>query len=283
MPSLPEIIDSLPSLRTTVDAHGLMAQKALGQNFLLDRNITDKIISMSLAAQKLENYHGAKVYEVGPGPGGLTRSILKKEPEQLTVIEMDPRCISIMEELRDKSGGIMEILNQDALQYNFAAPEKRPQHIVSNLPYNISVPLLTGWLTQISAYQSLTLMFQKEVADRILAPIRSKDYGRISILSQLQCRITRLFDLNPECFVPAPKIWSSVLLFLPREKTLSAEQILKLENLTAQAFSQRRKMIRQSLKKYPELESACNELGISLTARPEEISPELFLKLALRL
>ena len=283
MPSLPEIIDSLPSLRTTVDAHGLMAQKALGQNFLLDRNITDKIISMSLAAQKLENYHGAKVYEIGPGPGGLTRSILKKEPERLTVIEMDPRCISIMEELRDKSGGIMEILNQDALQYNFAAPEKRPQHIVSNLPYNISVPLLTGWLTQISAYQSLTLMFQKEVADRILAPIRSKDYGRISILSQLQCRIIRLFDLNPECFVPAPKIWSSVLLFIPREKTLSAEQILKLENLTAQAFSQRRKMIRQSLKKYPRLESVCNELGISLTARPEEISPELFLKLALRL
>ena len=283
MPSLAEKIDSLPSLRTTVDAHGLLAQKSLGQNFLLNRNITDKIINLSLEAQNLSDFHGGHVYEVGPGPGGLTRSVLCKEPDKLTVIEMDPRCIGIMEELQSKSGNIMEIINGDALQYDFSTPESSPKHIISNLPYNISVPLLSKWLQQIKSYQSLTLMFQKEVADRILAPIRCKDYGRISILAQLQCNIIRLFDLNPECFVPAPKIWSSVLLFQPKEKVLLPETISKLEKLTALAFSQRRKMIRQSLKNIPNFEAICAELGISLTSRPEELSPAQFLELAIRI
>ena len=283
MSSLAEKIDSLPSLRTTVDAHGLLAQKSLGQNFLLNRNITDKIVSCSLSAQNLQNFQGSHVYEVGPGPGGLTRSVLCKEPDKLTVIEMDSRCISIMEELQSKSGNIMEIINGDALQYDFSTPESSPKHIISNLPYNISVPLLSKWLQHIKSYQSLTLMFQKEVADRILAPIRCKDYGRISILAQLQCNIIRLFDLNPECFVPAPKIWSSVLLFQPKEKVLLPETISKLEKLTALAFSQRRKMIRQSLKNIPNFEAICAELGIATTSRPEEISPEQFLELAVRI
>ena len=283
MADLRAIIDSLPSLKTTVEAHRLMAEKALGQNFLLNQDITDKIIRLSLSNQGLENFKGASVFEVGPGPGGLTRAVLKAEPKKLTVIEMDPRCISIMEELKSKTGNIMQIKNGDALQYDFAKESGEDVHIVSNLPYNISVPLLVKWLEKIKDYKSLTLMFQKEVADRILASTKCKDYGRISILAQLQCRITRLFDLSPECFVPAPKVWSSVLLFQPQEKTLSQEQINKLEKLTAQAFSQRRKMIRQSLKSLRGLEAACEAENIALTSRPEELFPQQFLSLSERL
>lgn len=280
MTELAEIIATLPSLRTTVEAHQLMAAKALGQNFLLDQNITDKIIRHSLGAQNLADFSGASVFEVGPGPGGLTRAVLKAAPQQLTVIEMDERCISIMEELQSKTGKVMQIVNGDALKYDFPTRQGQNTHIVSNLPYNISVPLLIKWLNRIADFQSLTLMFQKEVADRILAPTRCKDYGRISILAQLQCKISRLFDLSPECFVPAPKIWSSVLLFQPQEKLLTAEQITKIEKLTAQAFAQRRKMIRQSLKSFANLESAAEKAGIPLTARPEELSPQQFLSLA---
>ena len=279
MLSLSEIIDSLPSLKLTVEVHQLMAAKALGQNFLLNQNITDRIIRSSLNAQKINDFSGAQVYEIGPGPGGLTRAILKAKPDKLTVIEMDSRCISIMEELQSKTGSILHIQNGDALKYDFAA-HGIPTHIISNLPYNISVPLLIKWLYQIKDFQSLTLMFQKEVADRITASTKCKDYGRISILAQLQCRITRLFDLNPECFVPAPKIWSSVLLFQPQEKTLSPQQIANIEKLTAMAFAQRRKMIRQSLKSIKNLENACAQAGVALTARPEEITPEQFLVLA---
>ena len=274
-----EIIESLPSLKTTVEAHQLMAAKALGQNFLLNQNITDKIIRSSLDKQNLADFSGALVFEIGPGPGGLTRAIIKANPAKLTVIEMDTRCVSIMEELQAKTGNLITIENSDALKYQFSA-SNLPTHIVSNLPYNISVPLLIKWLYQVNCFQSLTLMFQKEVADRILAPTRCKDYGRVSVLAQLQCQISRLFDLNPECFVPAPKIWSSVLLFQPKAETLSAAQITKIEKLTAMAFAQRRKMIRQSLKSLPNLEQACLAAGVALTARPEEITPEQFLILA---
>ena len=276
---LAEIVESLPSLKTTVEAHRLMATKALGQNFLLNQNITDKIIRSSLDKQSLADFSGALVFEIGPGPGGLTRAILKANPDKLTVIEMDSRCVAIMEELQAKTGRVISIENADALKYQFQT-SGLPTHIISNLPYNISVPLLIKWLYQIDCYKSLTLMFQKEVADRILATTRCKDYGRVSVLAQLQCKISRLFDLNPECFVPAPKIWSSVLLFQPQSKTLSSQQIASIEKLTSMAFAQRRKMIRQSLKSLPNLESACLAAGVELTARPEEITPEQFLILA---
>lgn len=280
MTNLAEIIATFPSLRTTVEAHQLMADKKLGQNFLLDQNITDKIIRCSLSSQNLSDFTGAEVFEIGPGPGGLTRAILKASPDKLTVIEMDSRCISIMEEIQSKTGNILEIKNADALKYPYPQSTDKNIHIISNLPYNISVPLLINWLTSINNYKSLTLMFQKEVAERIMASIRCKDYGRISILSQLQCKITKLFDLSPECFVPAPKIWSTVLLFEPLSSPLNNNQIEKLEKLTSQAFSARRKMIRQSLKSYNNLETACERLGIPLTSRPEELTPQQFLALS---
>ncbi|MBE6452329.1 MAG: 16S rRNA (adenine(1518)-N(6)/adenine(1519)-N(6))-dimethyltransferase RsmA [Alphaproteobacteria bacterium] len=276
MANLSETISSLPSLRVTVDAHNLMADKNLGQNFLLNQDITDKIIRLSLTHQQIDNFCNSHVIEIGPGPGGLTRAILKASPKKLTVIEMDKRCISIMEELQSKTGNILEIINNDALKFEYTTSSETPTHIISNLPYNISVPLLIKWLTSVNKYKSLTLMFQKEVAERILSSTHNKSYGRISIISQLQCKITKLFDLSPDCFVPAPKIWSSVLLFEPLSSHLTTEQISKLEKITSQAFSSRRKMIRQSLKGYPNLEKACNEIGIPLTSRPEEITPQQF-------
>lgn len=277
---LKDKIDMLPSLRVTVDAHGLMAKKVLGQNFLLDKNITDKIIRLSLEKQNLKDYSSDDVFEVGPGPGGLTRAIMSAEPNHFTVVEMDDRCISIMEDIKRLAPDKMSIINGDALTVDFSTLGNNSRHIVSNLPYNISVPLLIGWLQKIASYKSLTLMFQKEVAERIMAPIKTKDYGRISILSQLQCKIDKLMDLSPECFVPAPKIWSTVLLFRPNDKILSDAQITKIEKITQACFAQRRKMIRQSLKGYTNLELAVEKAGVLLTMRPEEITPQQFLVLA---
>lgn len=279
--NLPEIIDSLPSLRLIVESHGLLAKKALGQNFLLDRNITDKIIKTSLEKQGKRDFGGEYVFEIGPGPGGLTRSVLRQNPQQLTVVEMDERCIEIMNEIREKTGDCLEIINGDAMQIDFSRFKGTPKNIVSNLPYNISVPLLVGWLKQIKNYDSLTLMFQKEVADRITAPIKTKDYGRISILSQLLCKIDRLFDINPECFVPAPKIFSTVVLFRPLEREISLATIERIEKITSLAFGQRRKMIRQSLKSLAGIEEKCAALNIPMTARAEEITPEQYLRLAM--
>lgn len=270
----------LPSLRETVDSHGLMAKKALGQNFLLDQNVTDRIIRSSLAARGLEDFSAEDVFEIGPGPGGLTRAVLKANPHKLTVIEMDERCIEIMQELQDVYGHKLEIIKGDALKFDFTKKTEKPQSLVSNLPYNISVPLLISFLHNMANFQSLTLMFQKEVAERILAEPDNKNYGRISVLAQLICRPKLLFHLNPNCFVPAPKIWSSVLLFLPQEQLPAADLLEKVEKITEAAFGQRRKMIRQSLKNLPHLEDACRAAGVALTDRAENISPRQYLILA---
>lgn len=280
MTELSEYIDSLPSLRETVEAHDLMAKKALGQNFLLDRNITDKIIRMSLDRQGKKDFSGEYTFEIGPGPGGLTRSILSNNPEKLTVIEMDQRCIAIMQELQKISGKKLDIINGDALKEDLSQKEGSIKNIISNLPYNISVPLLINWLKSIESFSSLTLMFQKEVADRILAQPNCKDYGRISILAQLLCKTERLFDINPQCFVPAPKIWSTVLLFQPLHRQINTQLIENIEKLTTLAFGQRRKMIRQSLKSLPNIDKKCQELGIETSLRAEQLSPLQYLDLA---
>lgn len=275
-------LDSLPSLKLTVDAYGLLAKKSLGQNFLLDENITNKIVRQSLAQQKLSSFSGTEIFEVGSGPGGLTRAILRANPDKLTIIELDERCIQIAQDIKSKIAIPMEIINQDAMQFNFKTSGK-PAHILSNLPYNISVPLLTKWLYQIKRYQSLTLMFQKEVADRIEAEIRTKDYGRLSVLSQLQCHVTRLFNLPPEAFTPAPKVWSSVLLFTPRDDALDLADIKKLEQITSLAFAKRRKMLRQIFKSISDFDKICETCDILPTMRPEEITPQQFLQLAKQL
>ena len=269
------------TLRQTVEEHGLMAKKALGQNFLLDQNVTDKIIRLSLEKQSLKDLSNFDVLEIGPGPGGLTRAVLSAAPKSLTVIEMDERCIEIMNELKGIAPCPMEILNADALMVDIATLRSQKLQIVSNLPYNISVPLLTGWLEITDKIEAMTLMFQKEVADRICAPIKTKDYGRLSVLAQLVCDVQRLWTLNPECFVPAPKVQSTVLLFKPLKSKPTNEVLQKVEKLTLAAFSQRRKMIRQSLKNVPHLENLCLKAGVPLTARAEEITPQQYLLMAI--
>ena len=271
---------TLASLKDTVQKHELLAKKSLGQNFLLDMNITRKIVKESLRLQGKENLSSDNMIEVGPGPGGLTRAVLENEPKSLSVIEMDDRCLQIMEELQHETKIPMNIISGDAMKQNFIVLAEKPRSIISNLPYNISVPLLTGWLKTAQEYNSLTLMFQKEVADRILAEVGKKEYGRISVLAQLTCKISRLFDLNPNNFVPAPKIWSTVLLFQPYEKQPDIKVLQMVENLTAAAFGQRRKMIRQSLKGLSGAKEALVELNISEELRAEDVSPEEYLRLA---
>ena len=271
----------VPTTKFFVEKYGLMAKKALGQNFLLDGNITDKIMRLSLNAQKLKDLSHESVVEIGPGPGGLTQAVLRQNPQKMTVIEMDARCLDILHEIQGFYPQL-EILEGDALKFDFCAKSEAEGkfHIVSNLPYNISVVLLTGWLKHMECYKSLTLMFQKEVADRITAHIGTKDYGRISVMAQLQCEVVKLFDLPPTCFVPAPKIWSSVLLFLPKENLLDEKVLAKVEKLTELAFGQRRKMIRQSLKSVPNLAEKAQKLGIDLTLRAENLTAQQYLDLA---
>ena len=276
-------MQELPSLKETVEKYQLLAKKSLGQNFLLDMNITDKIIRLSLAAQNKADFQNECVYEIGPGPGGLTRAVLAANPAQLTVIEMDERCIQIMNDIKEVVGEKLQIIQGDALKYDFGEPTKWPKNIVSNLPYNISVPLLISWLKEAACYKSMTLMFQKEVAERITADIGSKDYGRLSVLAQLTCSIKTLFNLSPSCFVPAPKIWSTVLLFQPLAQVPPADILNKIEMLTTMAFGQRRKMIRQSLKQISGITDICAVLGIDMTCRAENLTPQQYLQIAQKL
>ena len=267
-----------------VEKYELMAKKALGQNFLLDANITDKIVRLSLCNQGLDDLSKEVVVEVGPGPGGLTQAVLRKNPKKFSVIEMDDRCLSILGEIKEYYNQL-EIIGGDALKFDWdnKASVDGKFHVVSNLPYNISVVLLTNWLNKIENIKSLTLMFQKEVADRITADIGCKDYGRISVISQLQCEVVKLFDLSPTCFVPAPKIWSSVLLFMPRQDSLDEQMLNKVSKLTELAFGQRRKMIRQSLKSVNGILEILEELGIEPTLRAENLTPYQYLDIAKRI
>lgn len=273
-------MDFEKSLKQTVEEYALTAKKAFGQNFLLDQNITDKIVRLSLLRQNLSDFKNYDVLEIGSGPGGLTRAILKAEPKSLSVIEMDERCIQIAEDLQKQTNTPFYILNADALETDILSLGLKNMQIVSNLPYNISVPLLTKWLKNLDLIAAMTLMFQKEVADRICAPIKTKEYGRLSVLVQLLCETEKLWTLNPECFVPAPKVHSCVLLFKPLENRLSAAEFDAVERLTAEAFSKRRKMIRQSLKNVKNLEEVCAAAEVPLTARAEEISPAQYLTMA---
>ena len=270
----------LPSLKEVVKYYGLMANKALGQNFLLDSNITDKIIRLSLSEQNLKDFREYNIIEIGPGPGGLTRSILAAKPKSLAVIEMDSRCLQIMQDIKQECSCPMQIINDDAMKFDIPANFASPRQIISNLPYNISVPLLVKWLSQMNEYSFMTLMFQKEVAERITAPTCCKDYGRISVIAQLTCKIKKLMDLNPECFTPAPKIWSTVLLFTPLPNAINQEEISKIEKLTTLAFGQRRKMLRQSLKSINNISQKLEQTSIKETSRAEEVSPEQFLALS---
>lgn len=264
-------MSTLPPLREVVRRHGLDADKALGQHFLLDLNLTAKI---ARAAGPLGHRH---VVEIGPGPGGLTRSLLAAGAARVVAIERDPRCVAALETLVAAYPGRLEIVAGDALAIDPVELVPKPRCIIANLPYNISTALLLKWLPRIEAWESLTLMFQKEVADRLTASPGSKEYGRLTVLVQWAAEARRLFDIPPRAFVPPPKIVSTVVRLAPRARPLAPCRREDLERVTAAAFGQRRKMLRGSLKPLgldPTL------AGIEPTARAEDVPVEGFCALA---
>jgi 16S rRNA (adenine1518-N6/adenine1519-N6)-dimethyltransferase len=266
---------ALPPLREVIARHGLAARRSLGQNFLLDLNLTARI---ARAAAPLERVN---VIEIGPGPGGLTRALLLAGAGHVIAIERDARCVAALEELAAAFPGCLTIVAGDALEIDPVALAPPPRKIVANLPYNIATPLLLGWLRAAAAYESFTLMFQKEVAERLAAVPRSKAYGRLSVITQWTCEVRPLFDIPPQAFVPPPKVTSSVLRLTPRAAPLAPCERTDLERVVAAGFGQRRKMLRQSLRSLDvDIEALLEAAGAAATARAEELSVEQFCALA---
>lgn len=255
--------------------HGIGARKSLGQNFILDLNLTGRI---ARAAGALD---GGTTIEIGPGPGGLTRALLGEGARRIIAIERDRRCLAALAELAELFPGRLEIVEADALELDPAALCAPPRRIVANLPYNIATALLLKWLDRIGDYESLTLMFQREVAERFVAAPRSAAYGRLSVLVQWLCEAKIVFDIPPRAFMPPPRVTSSVVRLVPRAQPLAAAEKSILERVTAAAFGQRRKMLRSSLKSLGvSVEELLAEAGIAGTARAEELSVGEFCALA---
>ena len=279
------MIDDLPPLRDVVAKHDLAPKKSLGQNFLFDLNLTARI---ARAAGPLE---GATVIEVGPGPGGLTRALLAGGARRVVAIERDQRCLAALAEISERYPGSLEVIDGDALEVDMAALAQRcagdgPVRICANLPYNISTVLLTQWLETDAwppAFDRLVLMFQREVAERIVAtPAERVDYGRLGVLCGWRTQARILFDIPPSAFTPPPKVTSSVVELIPREAPMSCDRRL-LAAITQAAFGQRRKMLRQSLKGVAPAGDAAGLLeaaGIEPTKRAEEVGIEGFVALA---
>ena len=272
-------IDDLPPLREVIRRHGLAAQKALGQNFLLDLNLTARI---ARAAGPLD---GVTVVEVGPGPGGLTRALLAQGARRVIAIERDRRAIAALEEIAARDPARLTVVAGDALALDLAALTEgaRPARIVANLPYNIATALLFSWLSAEPWppwYDALVLMFQREVAERLVAAPGTKSYGRLSILAQWRTEPRILFDVAPQAFVPPPKVTSSLVKLAPRPAPTACEREA-LERVTAAAFGQRRKMLRQSLKTLGgDPLALLAEAGLDSTGRAEESPVAGFVKLA---
>jgi 16S rRNA (adenine1518-N6/adenine1519-N6)-dimethyltransferase len=273
-----ERLDTLPPLREVIRRHGLIAKKSLGQNFLLDLNLTARI---ARAAGALA---GVTVVEIGAGPGGLTRALLAVGAKRVIAVERDERAIAALNEIATHYPGQLEIVPGDALTF-----DQRPfidrgsTRIVANLPYNIATPLLVMWMSAEPWppwYDAAILMFQREVAERIVATPGTKNYGRLSILVQWRCEARILFDIHPSAFVPPPKVTSSLVQLTPRPDPLPCDRRL-LENVTQAAFGQRRKMLRQSLRSLGvDVSELLTAVGLSPTARAEDIPVSGFVALA---
>ncbi len=271
-------IDGLPPLREVIATHELSAKKALGQNFLLDLNLTAKI------ARAAGDLRGADVLEVGPGPGGLTRGLLAEGARRVLAVEKDARCLPALAEIARAYPGRLEVINGDALEIDPLAHLAPPIRVVANLPYNVGTELLVRWLTPAvwpPVWTSLTLMFQKEVAERIVAKPGSKAYGRLAILAQWRCEARVVMTLPPEAFTPPPKIHSAVVHLTALPEPRFPADPLVLSRIVAAGFNQRRKMLRASLKGVaPGIEEKLLAAGIPPTARAEEIDLERFCALA---
>ena len=262
----------LPSLRASLDAHGLLAKKSFGQHFLLDLNVTRKIVRLA------GPFEGRAVIEVGPGPGGLTRALLESDAGKVVLVEKDPRFLPLLAELDDGSGR-MTVVEADALNVREADLVEGPAHIVSNLPYNVGTPLLIKWLTGPWQPHALTLMFQKEVAERITALPGDDAYGRLAVISQAVCEAKLVMHLPAAAFTPPPKVASAVVHLVPRADRPDRDLLKALERVTAAAFGQRRKMLRSSLKPLGGAE-LCEVAGLSPEDRAEVIDLAGFLRLA---
>ena len=271
-------IDGLPPLREVLQAHDLVAKKQLGQNFILDLNLTARI------ARAAGDLTACDVLEVGPGPGGLTRGLLIEGARRVLAVEKDPRCLPALEEIAATVPGRLQVVLGDALAVDVRALLTPPIKVVANLPYNVGTELLIRWLTPAvwpPFWSSLTLMFQKEVAERIVAKPRTDHYGRLALLAQWRTDARIVMTLPPEAFTPAPKVHSAVvhLTALPEPRFPCDGAVL--QRITAMAFNQRRKMLRSSLKALaPGIEGLLESVGIPPTARAEEIGLEAFCALA---
>ena len=265
-------IEALPPLRELVAALDMRARKSLGQNFLFDLNLTRRIAG---SAGKL----GGTTIEVGPGPGGLTRALLLEGAEHVIAVEKDFRAGAVLGSLIDAANGRLELIEADALKTNLWDIGSAPRRIVANLPYNIATSLLIQWLEHASAFDSLTLMFQREVAQRITAQPGDSNFGRLSILTGWIADSAILFDIPPEAFVPAPKVTSSVVQIRPLAQPRYPCARKALETVTRLAFGQRRKMLRASLKPLGG-EALLNRVGIDPESRPQELDIEAFCVLA---
>lgn len=268
--------DGLPPLREVIQRHGLAAKKALGQNFLLDLNLTGKIARTAGALEE------TTVIEVGPGPGGLTRALLMHGARKVVAIERDERCLEALAEIAARYPGRLEVIPGDALKTDFAALAAGERvKIVANLPYNIGTELLVRWLTTREwppFWTSMTLMFQREVAERIVAAPGSESYGRLGVLAGWRTEARIAFDVPPQAFTPPPKVTSSVVHITPRAAPLAAD-LKALERVTEAAFGQRRKMLRQSLKGLGG-EALLEKAGIDGTRRAETLTIEEFARIA---
>lgn len=269
-------LDGLPPLREVIQRHGLDARKALGQNFLLDLNLTQKV---ARTAGALDD---ATVFEVGPGPGGLTRAILALGAKKVIAVERDARCLPALAEIADHYPGRLDVIEGDALKIDFEAMAPAgPIKIIANLPYNVGTQLLVNWLLPKAwppFWQSLTLMFQKEVGERIVASEGDDHYGRLGVLTGWRTHARMAFDIPPQAFTPPPKVISTVVHLTPNENPIPCS-VANLEKVTQAAFGQRRKMLRQSLKPVGG-ESLLIKAGIDPARRAETLSAEEFCRLA---
>lgn len=271
-------IDTLPPLREVIAAHGLSAKKSLGQNFLLDLNLTAKI------ARQAGDLSGSDVFEVGPGPGGLTRGLLAEGARRILCVEKDARCVPALEAIGQAYPNRLTVLQADALEVDPATSLSPPIRVVANLPYNVGTELLVRWLTPKAwppFWSSLTLMFQKEVADRIVAQPGSKAYGRLSVLAQWRADARIVMQVPPSAFTPAPKVSSAVvhLTALPEPRYPAEAELLS--RIVAAGFNQRRKMLRSSLKGLsPDIQTHLEAAGIRPTDRAEQVPIAAFCALA---
>lgn len=282
-----QLTSDLPPLREVIRRHDLAARKDLGQHFLLDRNLTDRI-ARSAIPPGADDLSAGTVIEIGPGPGGLTRSLLRLNARVLA-LDVDVRAIAAMEDLAAMSSGRLIAVEADALETDVAEEADRrglpsPYRIVANLPYNVGTAMLVRWLHTIDRYDGFVLMFQREVVDRLIAEPGSKAYGRLSVLTQWLCHTRRLFTVPAAAFTPPPNVVSAVVSLHPRNQPLALARLTHLESVTAAAFGQRRKMLRQSLKSlFDDPGATLPSLGIDPTARAETLTVEQFCTIARRL